>query len=346
MKEEAKLNFYSINKCGYYNFGKGDPEFGSVKNILQQLNEWAKRPDFTLESTCTYSTDNDEDDSLRTFCFDIIRNKKTGDFFLTTWNETPTTFGQVASVEADQPVGQADVKMNEIVEGTIPGYATYFWFMPEHDVFATVRFQHTFNGHRSLVKYLNGFLETHSPYAVKRFIDDDNIEVLGYRDNEKDEIEKLNPSFRSRLLRKGGEVDLIKQKCASIRNIIRKSTLNLEVEEEKSLATKMLEKMGIFQGCNGRQELSVKYNIPYTPTNDDISSIIENAFEEGLSWHNDVGFQFTGKSEVTWLSNSIIKRDFDLNVERENDEVVNLLSLGKQLSSQRQIVVNILNGAQ
>ncbi|MDP3479436.1 MAG: hypothetical protein Q8R88_06670 [Desulfoprunum sp.] len=345
MPEEAKLNFYSINRCGYYRHGTQEAILGNLPGVLTQLRTWATRPGFPLESTCTFSLNENGGDSLRVFCFDILANNANGDCFLTTWNETPSSKGKVPSVTGNQPVGAAEVHLNEIEEGTIPGYATYFWLIPELNVFSTIRFQHLLNGQQNLVRYLNGFLEKHSDHAVINQVDGDTAEIIGYREDILSEVQELYPSFRAKLLRKSGEVDLIRQKRANIRKLIRKSTLDLQIEEEQSLMRSLLQKLGIIQGeNNGNQKLNVKYSFPYTPSADEINSIIENAFEEGMSWTNDVGFQFVGKSEIIWLSNSIVKRDINLNIERDNDEIVNLTSLATQLTAQRNVIANIVNG--
>ncbi len=245
MPEDARINFYSIQRCGYYRHGTSESIIGNISGLLSQLQSWATRDELPLGSTCTFSPQDTEDNLLRTFCFDIKSNVNTGDFFLTTWNETPSNEGKVPSVSSDRPVGEAQVHLNDIVEGTIPGYATYFWFIPQINVFATIKFQHLLNGQPNLVKYLNGFLETFSDHAVTTQTDDNNLTILGYREDINSEPQGLYHSFKSRLLRKAGEIEFIRQKHASIRKIIRKSQLDLEIEEERSLISKMLLKVGI-----------------------------------------------------------------------------------------------------
>ena len=199
MAEEAKINFYSILKCGFYKHGKKDSIFSDLPTILGRLQNWTMAGDLKLEDTCTFSQKESEDDFMRTFCFDIIPSHETDDFFITTWNETPSNRGRVPSVVADQPVGAATVHLNNIQKGTIPGYATYFWFIPELDTFATIRFQHTLNGHKNLVRYVNGFLEKFSGYAVTTHTDDDNVEITGYREKDTDDVLDLFPSFKTKL---------------------------------------------------------------------------------------------------------------------------------------------------
>ena len=344
MPEEAKVNFYSIRKCGYFKHGRKETMLGDIPAILHNLKNWATGNNLSLIDTCTYSLQENEENSLRTFCFDILSNPDTGDYFLTTWNETPSNQGKVPSVTADQPVGEAEVHLNDIEAGTIPGYATYFWFLPEFEIFTTIRFQHILNGQQNLVRYMNGFLESFSKYAVRSQVDDDNIEILGYRENVNDEIQNLFPSFRSKLLRKPGEIELIRQRRANIRKMIRKSELNLEIDEDIDLLQRMLLKFGVINNDHPENNnLSINYSFNYNPTEEELNEIIDSAIEEGLSWTNDYGFQFVGKNEVYWLSNSIVKHDLNLNIERDNDEIVNLNSLSTQLTNNRQIVENIIN---
>lgn len=347
MPEEAKIHFYSIRKCGYYKPGTGNLVFGDLPGILLRFHNWSTAPGLTLKDTCTFALHEDEENSLRTFCFDIISNNTTGDYFLTTWNETPSNQGKVPSVSGDQPVGSAEVHLNDIEAGTIPGYATYFWFIPQLAIFATIKFQHVLNGQQNLVRYMNGFMENFSGYAVTNQIDDDNMEIVGYRENANDAIQELFPSFRSKMLRKSGEIELIKQKRASIRKMIRKSELDLQIDEDKNLLQKMLSKFGITGNDDpGNNSLNVNYSFNFNPTEDELNEIIEQALDEGLTRTNDYGFQFVGKSEVCWLSNSIVKHEVNLDIQRDNDEIVNLQSLANNLTNNRQIIVNIINGIQ
>ena len=58
----------------------------------------------------------------------------------------------------------------------IPGFPSYFWFVPEKNVFATIRFAHSVQGKSNLDHYLNGFLAIKSHYIVLNHED----EVHGY----------------------------------------------------------------------------------------------------------------------------------------------------------------------
>lgn len=342
MSEKVIMNFYNIDKCGYYDETSKEHLFGNKDKILMQLKKWSRGNGMTLSDTCTFQN-NDGEEKLRVFCFDISRNTQTKDFVLTTWNETPSYRGKVSSVSADKPVGEAIVHQNKIAKGTIPGYATYFWFISELNVFATLKFQNTFNGHQNLVKYMSGFLERHSDHTVIKKEDDENAIIEGYRESEEDETQQLTPMFRTKLLRKEGEINYIHQNYKQIRKVIKKSLIDLEIEDEVSF----IEMMGRFLGTqpkfNNEENIQIKYSLPFRPTQKSISDIIKKANEDGLSFKNDVGFQFKRSQKIVWLSNSIIRYDYEFEIDRVNEEIVNITSLHKNLKSIRNAVIDNIN---
>lgn len=163
--EEAKISFYKIHECGLYKHGEEKPKYGNIANFLDELLDWAKKDGKSLEETCTYAIDESEGIS-RAFCYDLVIDNQTGDCLLTTWNETPSYEGRVAAVKANSKFGNAEIEFTELPKDSIPGYATYFWFWPTNDVFATIRFQHVYNGKKNLDKYLQEFIAKFSSYVV------------------------------------------------------------------------------------------------------------------------------------------------------------------------------------
>ena len=55
---------------------------------------------------------------------------------------------------------------------------------------------------------------------------------------------------------------------------------------------------------------------------------------------NDYGFVFKGEpSKTYWLSNSLSRTQFDVRIERENDEIVNLQSLLVELRAKKDLIL-------
>ena len=226
MIETVKIQFYKITRCGYYRYGSDEPEFGDISDILDQLMDWVTAGHKTLAETCTYELDAGED-SHRAFCFDIRKNQRTDDVVLVTWNETPTNEGRVVTVNGQQPVGDAEVSFTNLPEGSIPGYATYFWFVPDQNVFAALRFHHTLLvGRANLERYLREYCAKFTSYVVVEE-EDDGAEILGYAEGD-GEPENLRPNFKSCVYRKPGQVDFIRRNVGSITKVTRKNKVRSE----------------------------------------------------------------------------------------------------------------------
>ena len=126
MAIEARIKFFQIERCGYYKYRSAHPSFGSTADLLEDINNWVSGK--TLSETSTYEPSEEQDENLlRTLCYGI-QSHSNGDVLLTTWNETPTTEGAVASVSMTGDVNSAAIATATIPDGYLPGYPAYFWF--------------------------------------------------------------------------------------------------------------------------------------------------------------------------------------------------------------------------
>jgi hypothetical protein len=341
MKEEADITFYNIDKCGYFKYGKDLPEFGNVADTFKELKEWTSNDGMTLGETCTYEITESED-ILRTFCFALVKNASTGDYLLTTWNETPSTEGNVASVEASKPVGEAEVSLTELPAGSIPGYATYFWIIPSHNILATIRFNHRLNGHKNLNKYLNEFIAKWTKHVV--VVEDEEVDhnIVGYSNSIGDEVLSLHPIFKSSLHKKPGQSDYLKNNISNIIKMIRKNKLVPNVQIDTTLWQSILQTFGLACSTEITHDVKIKYEIPYSPSIQELDDIISEWDSSHNSKWDDVGFKLTGETETYWLSHSISKETVELDVNRENAEVVNGESLLSCLSNIRSSLISLL----
>ncbi len=342
MNENVKIQFYRISRFGYYRYGQDEPEFGSVSELLGELSSWVRSNGKSLSQTCTYELEDGEDE-YRTFCFDLVNNSQTGDFVLVMWNETPTNEGRVVAVDGTQSVGNADVNFTDLPEGSIPGYATYFWFIPEYDVFASIRFHHSLIiGKKSLDRYLKEFTAKFTSFVVTEETEE-GVEIVGYSNND-DETYNLAADFKSYLYRKPGQIEYIRQNIDSIKKIIRKNELNPQIVLHRELWQKILESLRIVPRENTlSEEVKIKYEIPFTPNEEEINEIIAEWEENHESKWDDVGFKFESDAQIRWLSHSVAKDEYDLDVTRDNDEIVEAESLLSALTESRTVILRLIS---
>lgn len=338
--EQATLTFYKINKAGYYRMGSTNAEFGSVSETLEDLKAWAEPK--TLKETKTFEAD---EERFPTYLVDS--RSSAGDWAVLLWNEVPSNGQRMPSLREDSMFGEEpNVIMNPIQEGSIPGYATYFWFIPERNIMATVKLHNKLTSQGSLQKYLQCFLKQSSRHVRAEVVETPDgsheVQITGYMDNVDDvneETKRYYPRFSASLIKNPGRHEEIRQKANFIKKIERVIELDLAQPEQLGLWQKMLD----FVQLGAHQEVGASTKIKYIVSPDvtlaDVNQMIDD-WDEDTSEVNDYGFIFQGEPNKTyWLSNSLSRTQFELRFERENDEIVNLQSLLDELSRKKDLIL-------
>jgi hypothetical protein len=344
-KQTASITFYEIDRCGYYNRGSDVPEFGSLSHLLDDLQSWASGEDMTLDKTCTYEV-GEESHAYGTFCFDVAKDVQSNSYLLTTWNEIPSNSAQVAAVDGAGKLGVADVSVTPLPEGRIPGYPTYFWILPDKDLFATVQFGKTLNGRESLEYYMRGFLRKYSHY-VELIQRRNGTSVLGYRkDSTFPPDAGLIPQFHSRLCRKAGQVDYLLKHSSQVYKIIRKETIDFSSAPSYDLWQRNLKMFGISQPSSPDKE-SEKFRLEHNhqPSSAEMHEMIEfwrEKSELDERW-DDIGFKLTSEDKVRWLSHTLVRSKFPLDIPDDTKEVIDANSLLKQLVLSQETILAILS---
>lgn len=330
MQETVKLNLYDVDRCGYYEDNSDQREFCNLNELLADLNRWIEGKE--LQLTKTYGKE-DYDNKLPTYCLDLIRDGTTGDFLLTTWNQTPADQGNYASINLSSSVGQYDLDIQDIPDGYVPGYPTYFWFLPKFSKFCTIRFNQPLNGHPNLKLYLKSYLKNYSGWV---FDDGGQKErtILGYGIKESD-ISNLNPIYESRPSVKAGSRHYLINNALSIRKVMRKNRLIYQNQDNINFVNNMFNKIGIKNDRTPKVDYNdIKYEIDRGFTVEEVETVydywIEN-MRENDNHLDDIGFKFTGNHEDYWLSRIIQKQEFEIDVIRRQEEVVDAESLLSEL---------------
>lgn len=338
MNETAGISFYQITECGFFKRGADRAEFGSIAELLHNLEAWGKGKH--LVATKTFEPA-DGEDIHPAYLMDIRSRDNT--WLITTWNQTPAHEAGVASVRGTSNVGRAEVVMNSVERGSIPGFATYFWFVPSAHVFASVRFQHLWTGQKSLQKYAESFLSSFSDHVVFGE-EEDKVIVQGYAKNPAtDSPEDLYPRFRTALVRKPGARDFIRQNRLRINKVIRKTMLKLDRAEDLSKWQSLIRWMHRQEPNLRPDRVRVQYELSGAVTDQDLDGIFADWDAGHESEWDDYGFMLRGEAgHPHWLSHTLAREKFPLEVVRNNDEVVNAESLLSALLSKRDEILNLI----
>jgi len=166
--------------------------------------------------------------------------------------------------------------------------------------------------------------------------------IVGYSNGPGEETQLLHPMFRSSLHKKPGQSEYLKNQRPNIRMMIRKNKLVPDVQIDTSLWQNMLQKLGLHASTEISHDVKVKYEIPYCPSAQELENVINEWDVSHSSKWDDVGFKLIGESETYWLSHSISKETIELDIRRENAEVVNGESLLSSLSLIRNSMIALL----
>jgi len=299
MPEKCKLKFYEVTQCGFYARGGASPVFGSLEDLLAKYGAWAKADDTELRETCTFEA---AENTPEAYCFDI-EFLPNGDVVLVTWNKVDTVEGKMASVDGTDRIGNVHVKKTNVPDGHIPGYPTYFWFLPNQNLFATLRFDQIANGHPGLKQLLREYYAKYSPYLVATDEDADNVEIEGYREAAGKPVVPL-VHFESRPKRKKGSKDFLKKNRSKITKMVSKETLVATDTADKDLFSRLLSKAGLDQPSSLLTDTHIRSTIDYNPTEAELDALLDdNSGEMSTKWE-DVGFILRGESTPVWRSHT------------------------------------------
>lgn len=297
------------------------PMFGSLEETLSDLAEWSKGK--SLQETKLGDV-TQSDTAGNVYLMDIQHRSET--WLVRIWNEVASTDGKVASAKAESQVGNARVVMNTLEEGSIPGYASYFWIVPSERMFASIRFQHPYTAQQPFRGFIQRFMERHGRYVVYGDSDENNnLDILGYCQGPTEKPRHAFVRFSTMQLRKPGNREHILNNVEKISKVIKKESLNLSAKEDRSLWQSLLRQATLSIPEQAPVEPRISYVLPFKPSVEDVNNIFDEWEGNHETKWDDIGFKIHG--DVCWVSHTLARGELDLEVQREGPETVSTESL-------------------
>ncbi|SXD84464.1 hypothetical protein [Klebsiella variicola] len=314
----AKVKFYNINRCGYYKYSSKVPDLSNTSDVLLKLNDWASDGREFI-NTGTYKAEKDED-ILNTYFCGLATDKRYGDHLLALWAEVPNDSGVVYGMPPLAKPGKVDMLTTGFdIDKAIPGFPCYFWFIPQLNVFASIKFEHSLMGKGHLDNYLNGYLANKSPYRV---FDEDN-KVIGFSvDGKKsNDSSKLKPNFYA----VGMKYDEVQAELISnlskITKILKREKITYRAPDDRKIIERVFS--GLLKNApDSTQERTLLHEMEFKPTETELKSIIKsyNSLENTSSIRN-VGFKYSDGRAI-WLSGANVSFEIELNVRRKDNHII------------------------
>ncbi|QGT78419.1 hypothetical protein GM160_05630 [Guyparkeria halophila] len=305
--EEVEVTFYDVNACGFHRRGSDDAEFGGLDEALTNLREWSRGMRLG-ETVQTYAQSEDEHN---VYLFDL--KKQGGNWLLALWNRVPSTDGKIPSVDERGAVGSARVHDNRVTDGTIPGFGTYYWFVPSRNLMATIRIQHPLTKSVAAKEYLKGFLEKHSQWAFTP----EEGGTTEFRESEESAPRPVRPKVKFNIKRRGSDRQFLLDNAHNVRKIERKTRLNINLTVERNLIGRFLQAIGQRNRGDGQAYRKFHFALETTVTRDEMNALINDWERDEMgSGYADVGFVMKGENKLHWLGDGLVREkptlDFDL----------------------------------
>jgi hypothetical protein len=339
--QDARVTFYTAAKCGFYKRGEKVPSFGGLAETFQQLANWSDG----LALSLTKLTDPAPDaDTMPVYLLEMMQCGN--GWILACWNEVPSADGNITSVSKDSIVGAPQVHLNEVVENSIPGYATYFWVIPDKNVVASIKFRDFSTGLKAMSAYANDFLALESTYAIDAVDAEGQFYISGYTDKADNIATAAKPKFQLVAFNKKGRRAYLLENHAKIKRVLRVGRVTLENVVDRTTFQSLVRFIRGDLNKNSDIEVGVhsaRVELQYTPTEEELKAMIEadDADDDGSRWE-DLGFELNGEGSTIWLNRSRASDTFALNVELGASGVVKTEMLAQALHAQRDQILQLL----
>lgn len=337
-RKKVSVVFHRVEQAGFYPWGRRNRVLGDLQGTFEALHRWGRGKRFSL----TRLVDRRGEEELPVYLLGI--EPLGAEWLFATWNRVPDSEGKIPSISMNSVVGdQPEVHLNNIDENTIPGFATYFWVVPELEVIATIRIETRASGKDAMRGYVERFLETESAYVVS----DDQGTVIGYRAMDgRGDVIKAKPMFRLSPFVKQGPLSFIRRHREQIARVIRTGHLEAVNAQDRQVAQGLF---AFFRGARPDHQLvnnrRVKLELDFTPSADELEAMIEAELgADAISAWDDLGFLMAGDMNTThWVGRAIASDSPTFDLPDAEGGVYDLREIGRELAARRRELFRALD---
>ncbi|MCG9079931.1 hypothetical protein [Laribacter hongkongensis] len=327
---QATIKYYEIKKFGFYKYKGTSPEFGDIASTINQIKSMMKDSNVDFVNTKTHESSEDKS-ILNTYFVDLEIDNKTGDTVLILWNEYKNSEGKIYGLPKHKKPGSNKLTPKEFKD-SIPGVPSYFYISPRNKIIASIIFPHSISGKQQLEYYLIGYLRNKSPYKMVDESSSDEIKIIGYsidgKNNEKT-LPSRRPSIHFSPIFDDQPKKQIMSKIDSISAFIRRETISFEHSDERSIIEKMLTQFIKLEdpsitSQDFYQKRKITQELEFHPTTQELETIIDNYYkqsESNIESGADIGFKFKDGTR-TMLSGKAMSESVTFNLKANDDTII------------------------
>lgn len=330
MKDKGLVSFFDVNKCGFYRARRGkyklqEPaELGSLGESISHVISWVK--DRGFEKTVPWDPEASPH-RQRYYCKSFAVDEETGDSVIVFWKQYSDESGNLNGIVADSLCGSTEgdsVRVGNKIRGkkVIYGQPMYYWFIPEKNMLASIKFSHSVADTEHVCVYIKNCIDYRIDHPCKKTSEEEieskdtfrkiKVKRITYKSEKGDYslYYRLNASLQKI---DSGSSDLSKL-ASKITHIVVRDTISTSVKDDRKSHIKIWD---IITGNKPKtfDKKQIEILSEVSLSEDDLRSIIKTHSEEyhpGIIWNN-IGFK-SGQHEATrWFNEYVERKHIEIN---------------------------------
>lgn len=325
--ESGLITFFKVTESGFYRLkaDENNPKKrvnvhvkGSLKETLTLVTKWAKDREFS--QTIPWDIDANPN-RTKVYCKDLCMDTETGDSLFVFCKATTNKDGSLSGFVENSKVGDESndvVQVSKVVQGKKLIYALpmYYWFIPEHNLIASIKFPHSLASTSNVLEYIKRCIDNFIPTENKKITNsvgynpalkqDINIKSVSYvSDCKKFSMKYKIDAITKELTMKDASLNEL---ASDITHIVVRDTISsskeLETNDIFGLWNKITKKQGRIRQRN-HVELVTEVDLdPASLAN--VLAVYDEENPIDIEWTN-VGFRTNNDDTTKWF-NSFIDR--------------------------------------
>jgi len=356
---KAKFNFYSITEFGFYKRKKELPEFGELKEFLDDFSGWLKLQR-SIENTLVENKSHSSKVNGNLYCEDFYECTKTNSYLITLWNEVSNDEGNVFAMSKSNKIGEGKISSKLGGNNEIIGLPSYYWILPDENLLVTVKFSFSYQAAHAIESYFKSYANSSSG-----FINHQNDKTaIGFTNGQKRaswfrfSFERLaNKNEREKLLKNPEKVTALVRRfsigktATDERSKALRAMLDFRSKVSQLVTNGWVNKKDDQRGFTNRIDKVVKNAENYrveleTPfvAEEEVLEFMVNEFDKNFDeskWEK-VGFKMKN-SGMIWLGNTVIKCEKDLDISRSKDQLPTAVEITSAINKRREAILAALD---
>ena len=314
---EGLVTFFKYEKLGFFKRGAEDGEPLGMTEMLEDLHEW-HRSRSSLADTLPWDSETPGyQNRKKVYLKAIQHNPETGDYMVVFWRAVGNGNG-VYGIRSDAALSDtrlynADDAVDDGAQ-VIWGEPAYYWFIPRHNIFASIRFKSSVTDTDLINRYLKDYMWLHSDIRqktceVKESMKGGQYTTVFFKSENGGEDHLWFRIESKQYTKLTAQADL-ESIASEITHFVQRDVISAEEMQERTWWTRVCGTLPFVSSQVTRDTRRVELIVEATPTADELQEMLDTYHERygqgGQNWSN-IGFRKEGAGGTCWLDEFVVK---------------------------------------